>query len=397
MTGTGLLREFEKLNEKKRADACGLNVEESARWRELRNQIERALFQYIPQPQAERRESLRVPVLLSARYWTQNELKDRYIPSLGDGGLFISCPDPLPVGTKFDLQIGLISTDFKIQVLGEVAWVDLGESSARRGMGIRFADMTYEQKAAVYNLVNDSVRGALLERRRHTRLDSRLPVKVMFPEKKIESSTTDLSAGGMFVGTEYPALIGEWVKVILDLPGQPEPLRAIAQVVRVVDLPLEGPEEGFGLSFVMMIPDGDEILREYMLERVEGKHAPEEREPKYRLQPRIKRRIPVHYHHVNGGSMSYCRDLSQSGIFIQTHEPPPLGAEVDVSLRHPSTPQFLPLSGNVVRVVGPDPDNPYQLPGAGVAFNPGSETQKSSLREFLKEFVLLSSSDLPTA
>jgi hypothetical protein len=59
MTGTGLLREFEKLNEKKRADACGLNVEESARWRELRNQIERALFQYIPQPQAERRESLR--------------------------------------------------------------------------------------------------------------------------------------------------------------------------------------------------------------------------------------------------------------------------------------------------------------------------------------------------
>jgi Tfp pilus assembly protein PilZ len=275
--------------------------------------------------------------------------------------------------------------------------VDLGESSARRGMGIRFADMTYEQKAAVYNMVNDSVRGALLERRRHTRLDSRLPVKIMFPEKKIESSTTDLSAGGMFVGTEYPALIGEWVKVILDLPGQPEPLRAIAQVVRVVDLPLEGPEEGFGLSFVMMIPDGDEILREYMLERVEGKHAPEEREPKYRLQPRIKRRIPVHYHHVNGGSMSYCRDLSQSGIFIQTHEPPPLGAEVDVSLRHPSTPQFLPLSGNVVRVVGPDPDNPYQLPGAGVAFNPGSETQKSSLREFLKEFVLLSSSDLPTA
>jgi hypothetical protein len=62
----------------------------------------------------------------------------------------------------------------------------------------------------------------------------------------------------------------------------------------------------------------------------------------------------------------------------------------------PTTPQFLPLNGNVVRVVGPDPDNPYQLPGAGVAFSPANETQKSSLREFLKEFVLLSSSDLPT-
>ena len=397
MTGTGLLREFEKLNEIKRADTDGLSTEESARWRELRNQIERALFQFIPHPQAERRESLRVPVLLSARYWTRNELKDRYIPSLGDGGLFISCPDPLPVGTKFDLVIGLISTDFQIQVLGEVTWVDMGESSARRGMGVKFADMTYEQKAAVYNLVNDSVRGALLERRQHTRLDSRLPIKVMFAEKTIESATCDLSVGGVFVGTDYPALIGEWVKVLLDLPGQPEPFRAIAQVVRVVDLPVEGPEEGFGLSFVMLITEGKELLKDYMLQRVEGQHVPDEEEPKFRLQPRIKRRIPVNYHHEKGGSMSYCRDLSQSGIFIQTHEPPPVGASVDVSLRHPTTPQFLPLSGNVVRVVGPNPDNPYQLPGAGVAFNPANDTQRSSLREFLKEFVLLSSSDLPTA
>ena len=397
MTGTGLLREFEKLNEKKRADTDSLSTEESARWREMRNQIERALFQFIPHPQAERRESLRVPVLLSARYWTRNDLKDRYIPSLGDGGLFISCPDPLPVGTKFDLVIGLISTDFKIQVVGEVTWVDLGESSARRGMGVKFADMTYEQKASIYNLVNDSVRGALLERRRHTRLDSRLPIKVMFTEKKLEGTTSDLSVSGLFVQTDYPALIGEWVKVLMELPGQPEPFRAIAQVVRVIDLPVEGPEEGFGLSFVMMIPDGEKILKEYMLQRVEGQHAPDEDDPKYRLQPRIKRRIPVNYHHEKGGSMSYCRDLSQSGIFIQTHEPPPVGAAVDVSLRHPTAPQFLPLSGNVVRVVGPNPDNPYQLPGAGVAFSPGSETQKSSLREFLKEFVLLSSNDLPTA
>lgn len=397
MTGTGLLREFEQLNEKKRADQDGLSTEESARWRELRNQIERALYQVVPHPLAERRESLRVPVLLSARYWTRDELKDRYIPSLGDGGLFISCPDPLPVGTKFDLVIGLISTDFQIQVIGEVAWVDLGESSARRGMGIRFADLTYEQKAAIYNLVNDSVRGALLERRKHTRLDSRLPVKVLFPEKKLEAVTTDLSISGLFVQTEYPALIGEWVKVMLDLPGQPRPFRAIAQVVRVVDLPVEGPEEGFGLSFIMMIPEGEQALKGYMLERVEGQHAPEEDEPRYRLQPRIKRRIPVNYQHEKGGSMSYCRDLSQSGIFIQTHEPPPVGAAVDVSLRHPNTLQFLPLSGNVVRVVGPDPDNPYQIPGAGVAFSPADETQKSCLREFLKEFVLLSSSDLPTA
>ncbi len=397
MTGTGLLREFEQLNEKKRADPNSLSTEESARFRELRNQIERALYQAAPHPQAERRGSLRVPVLLSARYWTRDELKDRYIPSLGDGGLFISCPDPLPVGTKFDLMIGLISADFQIQVVGEVAWVDLGESSARRGMGIRFADMTYEQKAAIYNLVNDSVRGALLERRRHTRLDSRLPVKILLPEKKLEAVTTDLSINGLFVQTDYPALIGEWVKVMLDLPGRSRAFRAIAQVVRVVDLPVEGPEEGFGLAFIMMIPEGEQILKEYMLQRVEGQHAPDEQEPKYRLQPRIKRRIPVNYHHEMGSSMSYCRDLSQSGIFIQTHEPPPVGAEVDVNLRHPTTPQFLPLTGSVVRVVGPDPQNPYQLPGAGVAFSPADETQKSSLREFLKEFVLLSSSDLPAA
>jgi Tfp pilus assembly protein PilZ len=146
-----------------------------------------------------------------------------------------------------------------------------------------------------------------------------------------------------------------------------------------------------------MIPEGEHVLKNYMLERLEGKHAPDEEEPRYRLQPRIKRRIPVNYHHEKGGSMSYCRDLSQSGIFIQTLEPPPVGAEVNVSLRHPTTPQFLPLSGNVVRVVDPDPDNPYQLPGAGVSFATGNETQKSSLREFLKEFVLLSSDELPTA
>ncbi|MBW1872010.1 MAG: hypothetical protein JRJ19_08105, partial [Deltaproteobacteria bacterium] len=127
MTYNSLLEAFNSLNLRKHEDPQSLSANERQDWKTLRNEIEHVLFQQSPDLEADRREFIRAPSTLSARYWTSNEFKDRYIPVMGEGGLFISTINPLPVGEKIDIEIVLAKKRFAFVVKGEVVWINQGK------------------------------------------------------------------------------------------------------------------------------------------------------------------------------------------------------------------------------------------------------------------------------
>lgn len=383
---SSLLEAFNALNRRKRADPESLNAEEKTRWKHYRREFEKVLFNRAPDADADTREFLRVPVCLSARYWTRNELKDRYIPVLGEGGLFISTVDPLPVGSLLDLEIELTSKGIRLPIKGAVVWVNQGEDPAKRGMGIKFTDMTYEQKQAVYSLVDDTLRQHLLERRRFARLDAHLDVQFIYAEGFFELKTDDLSLGGMFIATEHLIPVGEKIRVVLHLPSSTPAVKATCEVVRVVDEPGPGQAAGLGVRFLSMDEDSHRAIGDFLAQRV-GSPAGQEQERRRHI--RVERQVKLRFLAEREVFTSYARDISAGGVFIHTADPLPVGSAVMVSLVNPVTLQKIELAGSVVRKVQPDPANPHRVPGIGVSFAQADENSRALLLEFLREFVRL--------
>ncbi len=387
---SNLLEAFEALNERKRRDPKSLSDEEKARWMEMRREIEGVLFQAAPDPATDTRQFLRVPVSLAVRYWTRNELKDRYIHVLGEGGLFVSTVDPLQVGSELDLEVELAQKGTSFKVKGQVVWVNEGDDPNKRGMGIKFSDLSYEQKRYVYGLVDDTLRQHLLERRRFARVDARLKVKFVFAEGFFELRTEDLSLGGMFIATDHLVPQGEKVRLVLQVPGEQPPVKAVAEVVRVVEESTPGQPAGLGVRFLELTKEGLGSIQRFLGKQVSGEIEPIGLER--RRYPRVERLVKLRFNAENNPRTSYARDISTGGVFIHTHDPPPHGAEVEVTLVHPVSLKKLLLTGRIVRVVEADPQRPAQVPGVGVAFEEVSEEKRETLREFLKDFALLESS-----
>ncbi len=389
---SSMLEAFDALNRRKRLYPESLSEEEKEQWKSFRCELEKILFQQSPDPASDTREYVRVPVALTARYWSSDELKDRYIPVLGEGGLFISTVDPLPRGSVLDLEIALASQGLNFPVQGQVVWINEGDDPARRGMGIKFVNLTYEQKQIIYSLVDDTLRQHLLERRRFARVDARLDVEFVYAEGFFTLRTEDLGLGGMFIATEHLVPVGEKLRVVLHLPGPRPVVKADCEVVRVVEEPQGGQPAGIGVKFLDMDTESESSIRAFLAGKVSEPVDDEQERRRFR---RIERQVKLRFQ-VSGAVMtSYARDISHTGVFIHTVEPPPVGSRVMITLVNPVTLQKLELAGLVARVVEPDPDQPRRLPGVGVAFEPMEPAQQDELRSFLREFVLINGKEEP--
>jgi uncharacterized protein (TIGR02266 family) len=156
--GSDLLGSFGELNTFKRWNPGRITQDDLDRWMEMRREIEKVLFNVTIDPAKDSRMFLRVPVNLKLRYWTQIKQKvtERYISVLGEGGLFIYTRDLLPVGSPLLLEFVLDRRAPSLEVIkAEVVWINKGADQAHPGMGVKFVDMTYENKRVVYGLVDD--------------------------------------------------------------------------------------------------------------------------------------------------------------------------------------------------------------------------------------------------
>jgi uncharacterized protein (TIGR02266 family) len=382
-----LLKEFKSLNAKKRSDPGSLSEEERLRWKEMRRKIEEALFQSSPEAASDTREFLRVPTALSVRYWTRNELKDRYMPVLGEGGLFVSTVDPLPVDSEIDLEIVLQQKGLTVKVKGLVVWSNNKGDPAKQGMGIKFVEMTYEEKRLVYDLVDDSLRQSFLERRKFARVDAHLQVKFVFAEGIFELQTEDMSLGGVFIATDHLVPVGEKIRLVLHIPGEKPVIKALGEVVRVVEEETDGEPAGLGVRFVEWGPGGEKAIRKYLSEQVT--QSIETSNAQRRRHPRLERLVKLRFQTTDSFKSAVARDISNGGVFIQTQDPPPVGAQIGVSIVHPTTLQKLNLIGRVVRVVSESESDSKKIAGVGVCFEEVSDENADLLQQFLRDFALM--------
>jgi uncharacterized protein (TIGR02266 family) len=382
-----LLEAFDGLNERKRKDPDGLTKLEKARWRMMRCQIEEALFQQTRDPAKDTREFLRVPISMKVRYELHSRAEERYLTVLGEGGLFIVSTDPAPKGTILTIEGLPIGVGEAFRVKGEVVWSNAKGPESGHGMGIKFIDLSQEQKQLIFTLVDDTVRQGLLERRRYARIDTRLEANLEHGLRNLKLQTHDLSLGGIFVACDLPVEIGTVLRFELRVPGGLPAVKGTSKAVHLAEKISQGQRKGVGVSFEQLGVENKGIIRNYMVKRVTGeiRHAADEP----RKHARLMRRIKLRFQAETGFGTTDARDISGGGVFMQSRQPPPLGSVVELGLIDPATLKTLELSGKVVRVIQANPKFPYSVPGVGLTFEGIGHLKQEQLDEFLRNLVNL--------
>lgn len=109
----------------------------------------------------------------------------------------------------------------------------------------------------------------------------------------------------------------------------------------------------------------------------------------YLRRPRVPVEVPVFFDGTEGSLLGYTRDLSPSGIFVQTSAPISIGMRCALAFPLPGRDGNVHVIGRVVRAVPPDITPGTQnirIPGMGVEFEQfGGPEDRHALELFLHE------------
>ncbi len=384
-----LIEAFRLLDEKKRRNPGALTKTELGRWRMMRCQLEEALFQVSRDPSKDTRESLRVPLTLRVRYTIMGKMEERRISVLSEGGAMIITPNPLPVSTRFDLEILSSYASVGVKLAGEVMWSKPTGAMGERGMGVRFVDPSLEQKKVLWQLVDEAVRRCLLERRQQARIDTKLNVEIEHGGRMLKLQTQDLSVGGMFIATNEKFRKGDQHRFELKIPGGFPAIKGVAEVVHASARPSKTAKGGIGVRFVELKPSDKNVIESFITRRVLGETKPTKEDP--RQYARLKRRFMLRMQSEGEVGSLDAQDISGGGAFLQSRDPPKLGSKVEISFVHPTSKRTISVTGDVVRVVNPDGDDPFAVPGVALEFQSLSSEDERALRQFLKDLMVIKS------
>jgi uncharacterized protein (TIGR02266 family) len=106
---------------------------------------------------ADRRQSRRILVDLEVDYQCEETFLFAYITDMSAFGIFIRTNNPEPAGTHLRMRFKLPDLTEPLAVEGEVIWINAfrpGDfNSINPGMGIRFVDLTDEDKDELMDLI----------------------------------------------------------------------------------------------------------------------------------------------------------------------------------------------------------------------------------------------------
>jgi type IV pilus assembly protein PilZ len=102
----------------------------------------------------DRRIHERFAVAVAVDYSDGNHFLFSYIENISEMGIFIRSDAPLSVGTDLVLRFA-IGQESKLELEGVVMWVNPVREggSPNPGMGVRFRDLTADQREAVVDLI----------------------------------------------------------------------------------------------------------------------------------------------------------------------------------------------------------------------------------------------------
>ncbi len=141
-----LFREYMQL-EKKRV-GHGVTPLEFQRWLDVKKTLGK---HFQGGPHRERRTSDRVEARIRVEFKSEELFRNAAIRDLSRGGVFIATPFAAEVGTELVLRIHIQSSGVDLEVPGAVVSnnVSDGYSTGVLGMGVRFGNLTEEQRSAL--------------------------------------------------------------------------------------------------------------------------------------------------------------------------------------------------------------------------------------------------------
>ena len=107
----------------------------------------------------ERRLHERYPATsIAVDYSSGDNFLFSYLSNISEMGIFIRTDDPLPIGTELKLRFGEVSMNGSgpLQLTGIVTWINPVRepgASPHAGMGVKFLELSKEQREAVVHLV----------------------------------------------------------------------------------------------------------------------------------------------------------------------------------------------------------------------------------------------------
>jgi uncharacterized protein (TIGR02266 family) len=112
---------------------------------------------------AEQRQSVRVPLALKVDFESYGKIGECLMTNMSLGGVFIATASPLPIGTPFLVRLRIEESGECLELSGEVASQDVSADLSReqRGMGIRFVNLSEEQRKRVSDLYEQAMHKAL--------------------------------------------------------------------------------------------------------------------------------------------------------------------------------------------------------------------------------------------
>ncbi len=110
--------------------------------------------------------------------------------------------------------------------------------------------------------------GVTWERRKHERVEKKLPVHVRLGRQveRHPAEILNIGAGGVYIKTELEVDTNDLVSIYLNIPEEPEPIYVYGTVVRV-------DARGYGVSFIRISEITAELIA-YLIRKWQSEGAP---------------------------------------------------------------------------------------------------------------------------
>jgi uncharacterized protein (TIGR02266 family) len=194
-----------------------------------------------------------------------------------------------------------------------------------------------------------------------------VPVRFSGGGLSMQTTTSRISADGVFLRCLLIPKDGAPMTLALSLPGSARPLNATGTVARGDQA---GKDHGFWVRFDELPDDVRTFLDVLLRGRgVEGTGRPAHSAETNRAYARVPARLRVGWTSAHDFLVAYSENISRGGIFIATDNPPPLREIVDLSVELPDGKPAVKTQAEVVHCVTVDQARSSGRPaGAGLQF-----------------------------
>jgi uncharacterized protein (TIGR02266 family) len=201
------------------------------------------------------------------------------------------------------------------------------------------------------------------------------PVRYVSEGVAVQTTSRELSPLGIAVRSLAPPQVGARVSMALYLPNTAVPEVAIG---RVAQARAGAPgESGFWADFIVVDPQARMRISHLLADH-------DVSESQHRTFPRVSVKLEVRFRTASEFVQEHAVNLARGGIFIQSEDPPPSDAAVEVEIYLPDG--GAPVTSNGI-VVHRQLAAPGKVVGVGVQFVDASDAFRERIDRYMDSLL----------